>query len=654
MALPGAADACQFCGNKLALGAVACFRCGKMVEREAPGTTGSGQLPTQLGTKAKGELLENQWRLIRQLGQGAAGVVWQGADVGLDRPVAVKLLHEHLLSDPVAVARFERESRVLATLEHPHIVPILGVGKAGNRPFLVMKLLEGRSLAEQLHVRGGRLPVNEAVPLLSQLCEALDFIHGLDVLHRDLKPSNVFVGTGGQLWLLDLGLAHEPGSDLTRSGDVLGQVQYLSPEQLLGKPLGRRADVFSLGCLAFEVFAGHPPFVGEPRDVLAHQLHSLPPDISSLVPELPKELGALLRKALAKIPLERQNTAGEFAAELQRITGIAGDGTSTRAGAAVPLVMPRRRSQGELPRVSAEAPTHDANSAPTPQMREAATVPTHALAPGADGDSTVPVGRPLSDLDSALAPLADADATRIGPKAVREAQTAPSDPFAPLVPREDTQRADREGPTGPTRAQVRRQLRAAALVLIPLAVVVLAFVGLSLRAEAPLPEPPAPLPRAVAPVTPVQTNPEVADVDPNLTLPPEPKLPTIVNVDPGKETVDSSRSMRGGRVARPKDSRGAAMVSVRVFSPLGQGENELKADIFLDGAKIGRSPMLFPADPGPHIVQAVDEKFPMMDAEINAIPGETCKVEMIMLAAPPPAKPSPPESRRVTTGSRAR
>src|SRR5207248_1965484 len=90
MALPGAADACQFCGKALALGAVACFRCGKMVEREAPGTTGSGQLPTGLGTQAKGELLENQWRLIRQIGQGAAGVVWQGADVGLDRPVAVK------------------------------------------------------------------------------------------------------------------------------------------------------------------------------------------------------------------------------------------------------------------------------------------------------------------------------------------------------------------------------------------------------------------------------------------------------------------------------------------------------------------------------------------------------------------------------------
>jgi serine/threonine protein kinase len=631
-------ELCQYCGNALALGAMACFRCGKMVEREVADTTGSGQLPTQLGTKAKGELLENQWRLIKQIGQGTAGVVWQGADVGLDRPVAVKLMHEHLVHDEVAVARFERESRVLATLEHPHIVPVLGVGKSGLRPFLVMKLLEGRSLAEQLHWRGGRLTLQEAVPLLSQLCEALDFVHGRGVLHRDLKPSNVFVGTDGQVWLLDLGLAHEPGSDLTRSGDVLGLVQYLSPEQLMGKrELDRRADVFSLGCLAFEIFSGQPPFTGEPGDVLAHQLHTLPPDVTSLVPELPRELGPLLRKALAKIPLERHSTAGDFAAALQRITGIAADGTSTKASGAAPLVMPRRNSRPEALRAVQEAPTRESQSEPTPQMREAQTAPSGPF---------VPIGEPgPTQALKARGPYIEDEATAPVEPIRREFQTAPSDPFAPIAPVEETRLVGdpREGPTGPTRAQVRRQLRIAALVLVPLAGVVVAAVALTFAERPPPPEPAAPLPPAANPGQVVEVKRIDEHIDDTLSLAPlPPAAPTIATVDYGNETLDASRGKRG-RSARPKDSRGAPIVRVHVYTPAGTGRKEIKADLWLDATKIGKSPMSFAVEPGPHVVMASTDKFPMTDMEVDALPGQEYPIEITMVAPGGQPKPKPIE-----------
>jgi serine/threonine protein kinase len=636
--MSAAANTCRFCGNRLATGAVACFRCGRMVERESPDTTGGGSLPTQLGTQAKGELLENQWRLVKPIGQGGAGIVWQAQDVGLDRAVAVKIMHDHLLGDAVARARFERESKMLATLEHPHIVPVLGVGTSKGRPFVVMKLLEGRSLAEHLHARGGRLPLHEAVPLLQKLSEALDFVHAKDVLHRDLKPSNVFIGNEGQLWLLDFGLAFEAGSDLTQSRDVLGAVAYLSPEQLMGRrDLDRRADVFSLGCLAFEILTGSTPFVGEPRDILAHQLHTLPPDAGSLVPDLPSGVGALLRKALAKVPLERPHTASELAGRLAELAGL-GSGPVPRSSPPA-LVLPVRRSSKEVP-ASLEQPTREANTEPTPQFeRDRVTAPNDAM-PGA-GPLVAPEfatgpGEPTHVVGQQLGGGLD-DATR-------QVAAIPRDP------------AGREGPTGPTRAQ----RRAASLTMVGLAALGVLIAGLIAYAFTapvePLPGVPLALPRTEHPVAIVEPS---VHVDPNLTLaPPDvPKAPAITSVEPGKETykpIDYTKlkevrprhvAVRGGRTGN-----GAPELEIRVFAPESAGRKELKADVMLDGLRKGLSPLKLKPTIGPHLVQVEYPPYPVTDMDLMALPGAKQSVEIELLpvgaeAWAPAANPEPKVNR---------
>jgi serine/threonine protein kinase len=232
-----------------------------MVARAEEAGTGASVVlaPTSIGTVAKAELLEGQWRLVKLLGQGAVGQVWQAHDVTLDRAVAVKLMHEGLAQDPSQVARFEREARVLAALEHPNLLPVLGIGRMGTRPFLVTRLLEGRTLAELMHQRGGKLPPSEAARVLAPICEALACLHEANVVHRDLKPSNIFVGDDKRVSLMDLGSAHEVGSELTHFGEVLGTEGYLSPEQKLGKrTLDGKSDVYALGCLLLEVLSGKP------------------------------------------------------------------------------------------------------------------------------------------------------------------------------------------------------------------------------------------------------------------------------------------------------------------------------------------------------------------------------------------------------------
>ncbi len=617
-----AAEACQFCGNKLAVGAVACYRCGKMVERPEADTSGSGALPTQLGTQAKGELLGEQWRLVKPIGQGAVGVVWQAHDVTLDRTVAVKVMHERLVSDATAVARFERESRVLAKLEHPNIVPVWGVGMLGARPFLVMKQLEGRTLAEHLHTRGGRLTPAEAVPLLSQLSDALDFVHGTHVVHRDLKPSNVFIGVDGHVWLLDLGLAFEPGSDLTHSGDVLGAVQYLSPEQLVGRgDIDARSDVFSLACLAFEMFVGHTPFVGEPRDVLAHQLHSLPPDASTLVSELPKAVGALLRRAMAKSPLERPSSAGDFAQSLRDLFGLAADGTVSGVGAP-PLVLPRTRDVHALP-PEAERPTQQAPETP----REGATVPLE--------DPSGTLSEAVSGTPTPL-PSADPGGTLVG------------DDGTSIVSLSSI--VAREGPTGPTARTRAQQLKRAGIGLGALTFAVAAVLGVALLTRPPAPDGPSPVPRPVGERV-VQVNPPTADmVDMNSVLAPEPpKIPSVTSVEPGQETykpISYSRFKevrpRHVNVKSGRSGSGQPELEVKVFSPESEGRKELKADVVLDDQRKGLSPLTLHLRPGQHVLQISSRPYPMTEMQVSAFPNSKQVVEIELL--PPGSETWAPEA----------
>jgi len=276
-----------------------------MVPRiEEPGTAASVVLaPTSIGTVAKAELLEGQWRLVKLLGQGAVGQVWQAHDVTLDRPVAVKLMHAAVAERPDEVARFEREAKALAALEHPNLLPVLGLGRLGTRPFLVTRLLEGRTLAEAMHERGGKLPAAEAARILVPVCDALHCLHEARVVHRDVKPSNIFVGDDQRITLMDLGSAHAQGSELTRLGEVLGTEGYLSPEQKAGRrDLDGKSDVFSLGCLLREMLGDTAPLL---LTELARLATSTDPRERPTALELKAKLAPYLANEEATSPVDR-------------------------------------------------------------------------------------------------------------------------------------------------------------------------------------------------------------------------------------------------------------------------------------------------------------------------------------------------------------
>src|SRR4051812_21154810 len=247
--MPGS---CQHCGAQLAVGAVACFRCGRLVATSRDPSTGAGvDEPggvTALSTLAKAEVLESQWRLVKLVGQGAVAQVWQAMDITLDRPVAVKLMHETVAKNPARAARFEEAGRQAASIEHANLLPVLGMGRLGARPFWVTPLLEGKTLAEALHASGGRLAPSAAAAVLAPICDALDCLHAAGLVHGDLKPSNVFLRTDLRVTLMGLGSAFMPGSDATQTGEILASPGYLSPEQISGKTaLDGKSDVYALG-----------------------------------------------------------------------------------------------------------------------------------------------------------------------------------------------------------------------------------------------------------------------------------------------------------------------------------------------------------------------------------------------------------------------
>src|SRR5947209_2600308 len=274
------------------------------------------------------------YRIERELGRGSTGVVYLARDEHLDRPVALKVLPPDLSHDERFRARFLRESRVAATLDHPGIVPVYAAGEADGRLFLAMRYVEGGDLRGVLE-REGRLDPDRTVGLLRPVAEALDAAHEGGLIHRDVKPGNILIGPGDRCYLADFGLAKHAATvnSLTREGIFSGTVDYIAPEQIQGEELDGRVDTYALACVLFEALAGRPPFE---RDsdlavVFAH-LKQPPPSISALRPDLPPALDDVLARGMAKDPDERPRTAAQLIAdaaavcgggEAERVTGVA-------------------------------------------------------------------------------------------------------------------------------------------------------------------------------------------------------------------------------------------------------------------------------------------------------------------------------------------
>jgi eukaryotic-like serine/threonine-protein kinase len=251
--------------------------------------------------------------------------VYQAHEVDTGRAVAVKILIPRLSRDPASVERLRREATIATRLNHPNVCPILRMGETPDHLiYLVMPFLEGEPLSEH-ETRRGPFPVAEGIPLLVQMCHGLGHAHELQIIHRDLKPENVMLvpdstmPTGFRAVVMDFGLAKErrAGPDvvkLTATGIVLGTPEFMSPEQIRGKPLDGRSDVYALGILAFELFTGQLPFAGKSaQETMIARLRGAPLPLREVKPELSAKLEAVISKALAVDPAQRFQSMAELA-----------------------------------------------------------------------------------------------------------------------------------------------------------------------------------------------------------------------------------------------------------------------------------------------------------------------------------------------------
>jgi serine/threonine-protein kinase len=279
-----------------------------------------------------------RYRLEELLGMGASAEVWRAHDERLDRPVAVKVLHPHLLPDAAARRRFRSEARAAAVLAHPGIVTVYDTDATPSRSVIVFELVDGETLAELL-ARHGRLAPAEAARIGAELADALQHAHERGVLHRDVKPGNVIVDRTGRARLVDFGIARllqAEAAHLTAAGSITGTLRYMSPERLAGAEATPAADLYALGAVLHEMLTGGPPFhASTPVELVRAQ--ATPPERLAAVPH---PLAALVRQALEPDPKRRPPDGAAMASRLR--AWMAGDERLTPASAAPKPAMVER------------------------------------------------------------------------------------------------------------------------------------------------------------------------------------------------------------------------------------------------------------------------------------------------------------------------
>jgi eukaryotic-like serine/threonine-protein kinase len=313
-----------------------------------------------------------RYRLVKVLGQGAMGVVYEAMDTRLNRTVAIKtVLRSHLADETTAneyATRFEREAQAAARLSHPHVVTVFDFGEHEDISYIVMEFVRGREL-NQAFESGDTFSLPEAVRIMRELLLALDYAHQQGIVHRDVKPANVMLDPAGGVKLTDFGVARVANAtqDRTMPGTLVGTPSYMSPEQILGLAVGSRTDIFAAGVILYQFLVGKRPFTGGgPFGVQRKIVQDDPEPPSRVNPEIPKGFDIIIARALAKQPENRYETAGAFAADLERI-GM----TLPRAAPLIDLDLPR-------------APA--APAAPVPAPAAAATRPVPMASPAAAGD----------------------------------------------------------------------------------------------------------------------------------------------------------------------------------------------------------------------------------------------------------------------------
>jgi non-specific serine/threonine protein kinase len=286
----------------------------------------------------------SHYRLVEKIGEGGMGEVWRALDTSLHREIAIKILPEAFATDPDRLARFGREARALAAINHPNIVTIYSVEQDEGIHFFTMELVEGLPLTERIPADG--LPVESFVDMAASLADALAAAHARGLVHRDLKPLNILVSGERQVKILDFGLAklrpETSGSDvspavsesptLTGEGRVLGTIPYMSPEQVEGKTVDHRSDIFSLGVVLYEMATGGHPFRGgTPTETISSILSRSPPPASDINHTMPRDLDLIIRRCIEKDPDRRYDAVKVLLEELEGLRGSVLSGAASAA-----------------------------------------------------------------------------------------------------------------------------------------------------------------------------------------------------------------------------------------------------------------------------------------------------------------------------------
>lgn len=297
------------------------------------------------------EMLGNRFRIDRLIAEGGMARVYEGTDTVLGRVVAIKVLSASLSQDPSFVARFEREARSVASLNHPNLVGVYDTGSEGDLHYIVMEHVQGSTLDA---VIGQEAPMDpeRVAEIAVQVCHALAVAHDKGIFHRDIKPGNIMIEPGGRVKVMDFGIAKSSTDSLTQVGAVLGTVKYLAPEQAAGLPIDERVDIYALGCVMYEMLTGRPPISGESLVEIAHKLATEhPPPPSTLNPLVPAHLDRVVMRALAKDPGNRYLNTVAMRLDLEGVlpeAGYAGAAVAAAGDAGSPTVV---QQAGERTRV---------------------------------------------------------------------------------------------------------------------------------------------------------------------------------------------------------------------------------------------------------------------------------------------------------------
>jgi eukaryotic-like serine/threonine-protein kinase len=338
---PDDSVSCEQCSSPFDLDArTVVMDAGSQQTTDASARAGTPTPRAFSGEVSQGDVLGDRYEILERLGQGGMGTVYKAHDRELDRTIALKIIRRDVVSSPTAIRRLKQEVLLARQIAHRNVVRVFDLGVADGRRFITMEFIEGESLRSVLQ-RRGKLPPEEAVSIMKQVCEGLHAAHGEDVIHRDLKPANVILGRDGRARILDFGLARSfEETGLTRTGIVLGTPDYMSPEQALGKPVDARSDIFAFGLIFYELLSGVLPFTGQTTiEALMVRTRERAMPIDLLQTELPNNLARIVMRCLELNPANRYQDAQEILDDLNANGGERRRAQTAPVGAFAPGTM---------------------------------------------------------------------------------------------------------------------------------------------------------------------------------------------------------------------------------------------------------------------------------------------------------------------------